>query len=328
MSKANTLAKLQSLLERVRSRTHMPRNGQVGPAQAAQVAIDVEQPALLSMPLAVAAAQPAADDYDDSMDVATLPPPAALEPAADAEIPVEVDLAEPPPVSQDDSLAVSVEEGAAPLAAAGAPDEVASPGASESAERLVAAERAASEPPQVEVTFPSVPPAAPSEPVDLGAPPVPAATAAADEAIAAEFRAASKLEAPAEVEASLELDADGAVIPKAPASSRRPVAAEPEEQIAEVAFGNEEPKQPPRHTPPPESGRLPAGPIEEFDADVTGVRTAPLPGNGAPVEEPELAPIATRAPLASSESIVDVAGAPSAFVPTTFAAWLDATLAL
>src|SRR6185437_16720296 len=43
---------------------------------------------------------------------------------------------------------------------------------------------------------------------------------------------------------------------EAPASSRRPVAPA-EERLADLAFGAEEP-QPPRHTPPPNSGRLPA----------------------------------------------------------------------
>ena len=48
-------------------------------------------------------------------------------------------------------------------------------------------------------------------------------------------------------------------IDETPASSRRPVAAPPEERLAELAFGSEEP-QPARHTPPPKSGRLPAPP--------------------------------------------------------------------
>jgi hypothetical protein len=309
VSKAATLAKLQSLLERVRSRSNMPRNGQAGPAEAAAAAIDVEPPALLSLPSSLQTPAPVLreEEHDDSMDVATLPPPAALEAAAEPEITVDVDIPEPPPISHDDSITVSIEEGAPPAMAMATPEESVSPAASESAERLVAADRTASEP-QVEVMFASVPP-------PTAVPPAPEKVAAVEAA-------------PAEGDASMELDADGASIAKAPASSRRPVAPGPEEQIAEVAFGSEEPQQPPRHTPPPESGRLPASPVEEFDADVTGVRTAPQQEKAVPVEEPELEPIATRAQLPSGESIIDVTGAPSAFVPATFASWLDATLSL
>jgi len=110
---------------------------------------------------------------------------------------------------------------------------------------------------------------------------------------------------------------------EAPLSSRRPVAPEPEERLADMAFGTEEPR-PPRHTPPPESGRLPAAPAVEFDADVTGVREA------TPIvpRSRELVPEATRAELAPSDVVADLVGEAQRFAPETFAALLDASLAL
>ena len=75
----------------------------------------------------------------------------------------------------------------------------------------------------------------------------------------------------------------------APLSSRRPVALERDaneemrqekKNLAELAFGEEQPA-PPRHTPPPESGKLPAAPTVEFDGDITGVREAAKLGPGA-----------------------------------------------
>jgi hypothetical protein len=112
-------------------------------------------------------------------------------------------------------------------------------------------------------------------------------------------------------------------VEEAPLSSRRPVAPEPEERLADMAFGAEEPS-PPRHTPPPESGRLPAAPAVEFDADVTGVREAtPI------VPRPrELVPEATRADLAPSDAVADMIGEAQRFAPATFAELLDASLAL
>jgi hypothetical protein len=112
-------------------------------------------------------------------------------------------------------------------------------------------------------------------------------------------------------------------VEEAPLSSRRPVAPEPEERLADLAFGAEEPA-PPRHTPPPESGRLPAVPAVEFDGDVTGVREAtPI------VSRPrELVPEATRPALAPSDAVADLVGAAQRFAPASFAELLDASLAL
>jgi hypothetical protein len=114
-------------------------------------------------------------------------------------------------------------------------------------------------------------------------------------------------------------------VEEAPASSRRPVAPQPEERLAEMAFGAEEPR-PARHTPPPESGRLPAAPVEEFDGDVTGVREATTSSDSR--RPRELVPQAMHANLASSEAVVDVIGEAQQFAPTTFVALLDASLAL
>ncbi len=120
-----------------------------------------------------------------------------------------------------------------------------------------------------------------------------------------------------------------------PASSRRPVTAPPEERLAELAFGAEEP--PPRHTPPPKSGRLPAPPPGEFDPDVTGVRAATAVSADdeiAPVSEQRepsvLSAHAVRPNLGSGPSVhvPDVIGEAQSFAPATFLALLDASLSL
>ncbi|MBV9947327.1 MAG: hypothetical protein JOZ69_10800, partial [Myxococcales bacterium] len=89
----------------------------------------------------------------------------------------------------------------------------------------------------------------------------------------------------------------------------------------------------PLHTPPPESGRLPAAP--EFDRDVTGVRSsAPLAGRREPVESAappparELVPEITAAAVAPSEAVADWVAEAQRFAPQTFVALLDASLAL
>ena len=125
-------------------------------------------------------------------------------------------------------------------------------------------------------------------------------------------------ESPPEILAAVE------EVEEAPLSSRRPVAPEPEERLADMAFGAEEPS-PPRHTPPPESGRLPAAPAIEFDGDVTGVREAtPI----APARPRDLVPEATRAALTPSGAVADLVDEAQRFAPDTFAALLDASLAL
>ncbi len=116
----------------------------------------------------------------------------------------------------------------------------------------------------------------------------------------------------------------------APASSRRPVAPEPEERLAEIAFGSEEPPQP-LHTPPPESGRLPAAPGASFvpDSDFNGVRSAtPLLPRRMEAPSHELEPEAVRPELAQSDAVGEVIAQAQRFAPATFVALLDASLAL
>jgi hypothetical protein len=127
-------------------------------------------------------------------------------------------------------------------------------------------------------------------------------------------------------------------IPEAPASSRRPVAPQPEERLAEMAFGADE-LQPLRHTPPPKSGPLPAAAADDFDGDVTGVRGAapvsvadpPTPRSSKTPASPamrELVPEVTAASLAASDRVAHVVGEAQRFAPSTFVALLDASLSL
>jgi hypothetical protein len=143
---------------------------------------------------------------------------------------------------------------------------------------------------------------------------------------------ASELEAPPVVAIQVEeqveeISLEPAVeeVEEAPVSSRRPVAPPPEARLEEMAFGNAEPA-PPRHTPPPESGRLPAAPEIEFEGDITGVRSASKSAHpAAPVS---IVPEATSAELAPSDEVADVVGIPQAPEPTTFVGMLDLSLAL
>jgi hypothetical protein len=121
-----------------------------------------------------------------------------------------------------------------------------------------------------------------------------------------------------------------------PISSRRVVSSEvsqPEEHLAHMAFDSDEPPAP-LHTPPPESGRLPAAaPGGEFDLDPddTGVRDAtpilPLRAGVQPALR-ELTPDAVRAEVAPSDAVAIVIRDAQRFAPATFVALLDASLAL
>ena len=141
----------------------------------------------------------------------------------------------------------------------------------------------------------------------------PAALESREQLVAAEPAPVAE-SAPVEIEVEEEV--------RAPISSRRPIPPQPEEQLAAMAFGAEEP-QPARHTPPPESGRLLAAPAADFDAEVTEVREAQKVASPVP-----LVPHATAAVLAPSDVVADVVGAPRPAVPATFVAVLDASLAL
>lgn len=122
-------------------------------------------------------------------------------------------------------------------------------------------------------------------------------------------------EPPAAMEAGPEEE-----IEEPPVSSRRPLAPQPEERLAEMAFGAEEPR-PALHTPPPESGRLPAAPEVEFTDEDTGVHAAP-PASAVLAAEP------TRAELSASGGVAAVQGAVRAFQPSTFVELLEASLGL
>lgn len=106
----------------------------------------------------------------------------------------------------------------------------------------------------------------------------------------------------------------------APASSRRPVMAEPDDRLARMAFGAEE-APPPLHTPPPESGRVPASPSDDFDRD-------PLETQEIRQSHEPLIAEATRALLESAAPVANLIGGPGRPVPTTFSAILDETLSL
>jgi hypothetical protein len=106
-----------------------------------------------------------------------------------------------------------------------------------------------------------------------------------------------------------------------PASSRRPLAPQPEERLAEMAFGATEPR-PALHTPPPESGRLPAAPAADVDFpdEDTGVHAAHPPT--------PITPEATRADLSGPANVAKTHGTVQAFHPKTFAELLEASLKL
>jgi hypothetical protein len=127
-------------------------------------------------------------------------------------------------------------------------------------------------------------------------------------------------------------DLDDVVAPEEepPISSRRMVVAQADERLAHMAFGSDEPPAP-LHTPPPESGRLPATPAADFDPDpdVTGVRDATplLPLRAQPVAR-EMAPDAMRPQLVPSDMVADVIAEAQGFSPSTFVGLLDASLSL
>ncbi len=116
-------------------------------------------------------------------------------------------------------------------------------------------------------------------------------------------------------------------IEEAPISSRRAVVSQPEERLAQLAFGADEPPQ--RHTPPPKSGPLPAPAGAEFEADITGVRKTETVSIDEGLSAPSvLVPQATRPGLALSADVPDVIGEAQSFAPDTFVALLDASLSL
>jgi hypothetical protein len=320
VSKAETLARLEMLLVRVRSRADEPRDTRkhppaVGPVAAAPVALaapftgappsdEIEAltipppPAPPPRPLAPLAAPPApappplaalAPPAPPPPPVAALAPPAPAPPPS-APPPAAAPASAPPPMraalrtEADVVVDVDVDvmqEGVGDTVIGVAPEEATLGESLDSRERLVVAE------PLIGAVI-EIPP-----PESLG-------------------------------EAPLDLLAVVEEAEEPPLSSRRAVEPGPEERLEEMAFGAEEPS-PPRHTPPPESGRLPAAPPAiELDADVTGVREAPPMVTRAR----ELTPESTRAELTPHDAVADIVGEAQRFAPPTFAALLDASLAL
>jgi hypothetical protein len=116
-----------------------------------------------------------------------------------------------------------------------------------------------------------------------------------------------------------------------PISSRRTVGSQAEEQLADMAFGAEEP-QPPLHTPPPESGRLPASAAADFEpeSDFRGPRDATpmLPRRSGESPPREMSPQSTKPQRVPNEAVAEVIAEAQRFVPSTFVALLDASLGL
>ena len=297
MSKSVTVSRLESLLARIRGRAAEPR-----PAASSAPGVAHAVPAIAPPP---AAPPPAAPPPAPAPPVAA---PVVARPVQRVEPPptVIIDQIEeatlPPPPMASDDFAVDVD---VHVSTPPPPSMDAVPGSnrepSPSQERLSGAQALSTEPPAVMADV-----------ADEGPSLEHGESLADEDALAGE-------EKPEE----------------APISSRRPVAP-PEERLAELAFGAGEPL-PPRHTPPPKSGRLPAPPATEFDGDVTGVRDAvALPTAGADATRPAaqasrpgvLAPQAVRPNLVSEPRVADVIGDAQAFAPSTFFELLDASLAL
>jgi hypothetical protein len=276
VSKGQTLAKLEALLARVRTRAVEPR---IAPVVA------VASPAEVGEPV-------------EAIDSSRRGPA-----RTEADIVVEVEVQA---TTKESVVAVPVEE-------------VAAPAALESRERLVAAE-------------PTSPTAAEPEPeasasAELELEPSPVVTLQIDEDVdelVPDLAAQREVEQTEQTEQAEQLED----VEEAPVSSRRPVAPPPEQRLDEMAFGSVEPA-PPRHTPPPESGRLPAAPEVEFEGDITGVRDAarsahPAAGASAIAIVPE----ATLVELTASDQVADVVSPAPAPEPTTFVGVLDQSLAL
>jgi len=244
VSKAETLAKLHTLLERVRVRARAS-DGHPGPA-AAMSTEPVEEPPQLT----------------------TWTPPAPDEPVQDVGIAVDVEYVETTQIS----AIVEVPVG----------------GHLDSAERLVTAGSAGA--------------------YSLGKSSVEGGDDRSGRA------------AEPSADGPLAHGQDEEAAEHAPASSRRPVMPEPEDHLEQMAFGSEE-EPPPIHTPPPESGRMPAAPADEFDSDVDDLRER------AHHEEPMVVH-ATRAVLDSDAPVATMTGDPGRSTPSTFSALLAETLAL
>ena len=310
MNKALTLSRLEALLARIRTRAAEPRRSAPLAAAAAPAAAPqaVAAPAIatpvVATPIPVSPVSPAL--VARAAPVAVAPPAPAPALAREAAISVapepesavdELTLPPPPMPAGDQEFAVEVDMSDAIDAPEPSAVDHDSRGASASQERLAVAD---SVPP------PSIPPA---ERADRGA-----SLEGVDALTDDEPRPGDE-------------DED---IEEAPISSRRAVVSQPEERLAHLAFGADEPPQ--RHTPPPKSGPLPAPPAGgEFEADITGVRKAEtlLADDAHPPPAPSvLVPQTAKPNLASSADVADVIGEAQSFAPDTFVALLDASLSL
>jgi hypothetical protein len=273
VSRLHTIAKLEVLLARVRARGQRPgASAATTPTAAPEGAPHPEDSVGFD-------AEP-----DPSDDVSTLPPPLATEKdsvALEDEATVVFERDAIPSLRFDGDLASSpAPEGTLAERGTGAAStETKAPESEgEPARGPVAEEAPAGESFESRERLVAAAPA--FEATDLA--PEVAPLPAIEGARAAEVPVASE-EPPPEIISDVE------DVEEAPVSSRRPVALEPEQRLAEMAFGAEEPS-PPRHTPPPESGRLPAAPpLAEF-GDITGVRDASAPAHrleGADVRRPD-----------------------------------------
>jgi hypothetical protein len=330
------IARLEALLARIRSRADEPRPTRTSAAHAAPPPA-TQAVTQTSIP---AVTRTATTQAVTAAPAAPAEPPAPSVPSDHPSIVDDDELGEwptrPPPgplasaVAQAAGVPARAPVGSPPAVEDTGPEKAASEKAYESRERLVAA--------------PSVPAEEPAH---------------SPAAIDAPVASAPEVEASIEEDASLDADVievgEEVAIEEAPASSRRTVTQQPEERIAQIAFGAEEPAREPLHTPPPESGRLPAAPVAiDFDGDVTGVRdsapVAPLRPDraGPPAPEPEapkpaaaeaaadqgaalareLAPEPTHPNLPGGDTVAEVIGEAQRFSPGTFVALLDASLAL
>jgi len=294
LNKGATLSKLEALLLRIRTRAAEPRRppSALAPSSVAVAPVPLAV-AVARVPLAVAVAPAARTMREATVPVATPP----------SEATVDESTLPPPPMlvgaGIDQEFAVEVDLSEATDDLLDREDKRAeqpeSRGPFDSQERLAVAE---SGPPQ---SIPS-PDADPS--------PDAVEVLTDDESLAAR-----------EPE---EEDAD-----EAPVSSRRAVVSPspPEERLAQLAFGLDEPPQ--RHTPPPKSGPLLAPPVVDFEADITGVRKTETILAEEPGPAPSLlVPQGVRPSLAQSVDVVDIIGEAQSFAPNTFIELLDASLAL
>jgi hypothetical protein len=305
------IAKLEGLLEQVRARAAAPRPVRVAAAPVADEAhaVAAEMHAVVVEPAAVPAAHAGAPAAQEPAQ-ATVPPDYEAESAREAE-------------------ARLARDGEAVAAAAAAAAEVSLEDAELEvlAEPIIAVARHEPAPAHVE----------PHESRErlVAAEPLPAPEEPAPPALELEPEPAALAQAEEMPDSAVE-----DVVEQPPSSSRRPVAPQPEERIADIAFGASEEAAAPRHTPPPESGKLPAAPVVEFDPDVTGVREAPaIPrAEPAPIEETspaapvamkaKLEPEVTRAELAASNAVAEIVGEAQRFHPSTMADLVDASLGL